>query len=82
MMARYYFDMRDGKDLTADEEGMDLGAIAAVEEEAAFSLADMARGSVRKYRSDTGHAMAIEVRDDNGPVLQAKFTFEISRQRR
>jgi hypothetical protein len=25
--------------------------------------------------------MAIEVRDDNGPVLQVKFTFEVGRQR-
>ena len=80
-MARYYFDMRDGNDFTADEEGMELGTLLAVEEEAAFSLADMARGSVRSHRADAGHAMAIEVRDDSGPVLQAKFTFEIDRHR-
>jgi hypothetical protein len=28
-----------------------------------------------------GHRMAIEVRDENGPVLQAKFTFAIERHK-
>jgi hypothetical protein len=81
-MKRYYFDLRDGYILTPDEEGLELPDIEAVQQEAARSLADMATDVVRGRRvSGNGHRMAIEVRDDDGPVLQAKFTFEIDRQR-
>jgi hypothetical protein len=39
----------------------------------------MARDAVRKNHDSAGHQMAIELRDDDGPVLQVKFTFEIDR---
>jgi hypothetical protein len=42
-MKRYYFDLRDGDYLAADEEGTELPDTAAVQEEAALSLAGMAR---------------------------------------
>ena len=42
-MARYYFDLRDGDDLVPDDEGLELSCFARVQEEAARSLADMAR---------------------------------------
>ena len=82
-MHRYYFDMRDENGLAVDQEGMELRDIGAVQEEAALSLADMARDEVRKPSSarNPNHRMAIEVRDDNGPVLQVKFTFEIDKRR-
>jgi hypothetical protein len=32
-MQRYFFDIRDGDDLAADEEGMMLSSLAAVQEE-------------------------------------------------
>ena len=79
-MPRYYFDLRDGDELAADDEGMELSSLERVQEEAARSLADMARDAVRKNQDRAGHEMAIEVRDDNGPVLQVKFTFEIDRR--
>ena len=75
-MPRYYFDVRDGDEVAPDEEGLELSSIEAVREEAALSLADMARDAVRKNH-DGARLMAVEVRDDNGPVLQAKFTFGI-----
>jgi hypothetical protein len=80
-MPRYYFDLRDGEDLAVDEEGMELRDIATVQEEAARSLADMARDAVRSpaYMRGQIHRMAIEVRDKTGPVLQVKFTFEVAR---
>jgi hypothetical protein len=81
-MPRYYFDIRDGDDLAPDEEGLDLPSIERVQEEAARSLADMARDAVRRNRDGAGHEMAIEVRDDEGAVLLVKFTFEIDRHRR
>jgi hypothetical protein len=43
-MRRYYFDLREGDDLAPDEEGLELPSIEQVQEEAARSLADMARG--------------------------------------
>ena len=81
-MTRYYFDLRDGDDLAVDEEGVELRDIATVQEEAARSLADVARDAVRRpeYLSGKNHRMAIEVRDQAGPVLQVKFTFEVARQ--
>jgi hypothetical protein len=79
-MPRYHFDLRDGDDLVVDEEGMDLRDMEAVQEEAARSLADMARDEVRRTAGKAGgRCMAIEVRDAAGPVLQVKFTFAIDR---
>lgn len=82
-MPRYVFDLRDGDDLAVDEEGLELRSIEAVQEEAAWSLADMARDAVRRptHNRKQNHNMAIEVRDDNGPVLQVKFTFEIDKKK-
>jgi hypothetical protein len=80
-MRRYYFDLRDGDDVAPDDEGLELPSIERVQEEAARSLADMARDAVRTSQDGADHCMAIEVRDDNGPVLQVKFTFEIDRHR-
>ena len=78
-MSRYYFDMRHEDEIATDEEGLELATIESVQEEAARSLADMARDTV--HRDGKKRPMAIEVRDDHGPVLQARFTFEIERQR-
>jgi hypothetical protein len=77
-MLRYYFDLRDGDALVEDEEGIELPDIESVQEEATRSLVDMAKDMVRgNGDSSPWHRMVIEVRDDNGPVLQAKFTFEM-----
>ena len=79
-MKRYYFDIRDGDGFAPDEEGLELPGIEAAQEEAALSLADIARDAVRIPRRNA-HLMQIEVRDDNGPVLQAKFVFSIDRKK-
>jgi hypothetical protein len=76
MKKRYYFDLRDGDALSVDEEGVELPDIEAVQKEATRSLADMAKD---RPLNASGHRMAIEVRDDAGPLLQAKLTFEIER---
>jgi hypothetical protein len=81
-MKHYYFDLRDGEALAPDEEGIDLPNIEAVQEEAAKCLADMAKDSVRRGATNPSrHGVAIEVRDSDGPVLQAKLTFEVERQK-
>ena len=79
-MKRYYFDMRDGDGFAPDEEGLELPDIEAAQEEAALSLADMARHAVRIPRRNA-RLMQIEVRDDNGPILQAKFVFAIDQEK-
>jgi hypothetical protein len=80
-MPRYYFDIREGDDFAPDEDGMELSSLQDVQEVAARSLTDMARDAVRTNRDGPGQEMAIEVRDDNGPVLQVKFTFEMDRHK-
>jgi hypothetical protein len=76
---RYFFDIRDGDEIAVDEEGMVLASVQAVQEEAARSLACIAQDAV--WESASGHHMAIEVRDEAGPVLQATFTFAVERHK-
>jgi hypothetical protein len=51
----------------------------AVQAEAAKSLADMAREALHGTTFTAAHSLAIEVRDDVGPVMQVKFTFEVEK---
>ncbi|WP_439400492.1 DUF6894 family protein (plasmid) [Bradyrhizobium sp. PMVTL-01] len=74
-MPRYYFDLRDGKHLIQDEEGMDLPDMEAVRNEAARALVDLARDSIRSNSAN----LVIEARDENGPVMRARFEFDIER---
>jgi hypothetical protein len=81
-MPRYYFDLREGDELAVDEEGLEMATLQTVQIEAARSLVDMAKHAIwTKAEAVLGHRMAIEVRDENGPVLQAKFTFELERHK-
>ena len=80
MRQRYYFDLRDADGVIRDEEGVELPDIEAALEEAALALADMAR-NVALDDMGSAHQMAIEVRDERGPVLQANFVFEVERHR-
>lgn len=79
----YYFDLRDGDCLAPDEEGVELPDIESVQEEAALSLADMARNAGRTHpRHDVGgRRMAVEVRDESGAILKVLFTFAADRRR-
>ncbi|WP_433994521.1 DUF6894 family protein [Bradyrhizobium elkanii] len=55
----------------------------AVQEEAARTLADMAKDAVNQSAKNAlAQRMAIEVRDHAGPVLQVKFTLDLERQKR
>jgi hypothetical protein len=81
-MTRYYFDLRDHLGTVADEEGMELSSFQRVQEEAARSLADIARDAASKHDGGATQIMAIEVRDDNGPVLNVRFWFEVERMRK
>lgn len=82
-MKRYYFDIRDGEELVVDAEGMELPAIGLVQAEAARALADLAADVVQNdFKIGAARALAVEVRDATGPVLQARFTFDIGEMRR
>ncbi|MEH2589959.1 DUF6894 family protein [Bradyrhizobium sp. AZCC 1721] len=54
---RYHFDLREGDDLAPDDEGLELLGSERVQEEAARSLADMARDAIRKNDAGAGHQM-------------------------
>ena len=80
-MPRYYFDLRDGDKLTSDEIGLELSSFHAAQEEAARSLADLAREALQTHHIDgAGGRLGVEVRDDNGPVLQARFSVDVTRK--
>ena len=72
-VARYFFDTRDNETFIPDDVGIDYPDLEAVKVEAARALAELARdvipGSLRRE-------LAIEVRDESGPVLRARMTFE------
>jgi hypothetical protein len=81
-MPRYYFDIRDADELAVDVEGLELSTLKAVQAEAARSLVEMAQHAVwTSAETMLGHQIAIEVRDENGPVLEAKFTFELKQHK-
>jgi hypothetical protein len=73
-MTRYFFDIREGDSVAPDEEGLEFPHVEAAQEEAAHSLADLVRD---KIRGQPNCYMAIEVRDNDGPVVEAKFVWEL-----
>lgn len=79
-MRRYYFDIIEGNEIFPDEEGLELSTIEKVREEAARSLAEMARDAIRTLGGDS-QQLSIDVRDDIGSVLHLKFTFALERRR-
>ena len=78
-MRRYFFDFRDGESVVTDEEGLELLTLDTVQEEAARALGQMARDELPLASNRQTRYMAIEVRDEDGPVLHVKFSFEMKR---
>jgi hypothetical protein len=73
-MARYYFDTRDNDTFTPDDIGLEITSFDRVKAVASVAMADLARdvlpGSVVRN-------LAIEVRDNSGPVLRVSLMFGI-----
>lgn len=66
--------MRDGSQFIRDDEGVELPHIECARQEATTTLSEVARECVR---SGPQHRMAIEVRDDHGPILEASLSFMV-----
>lgn len=80
-MRRFYFDFRNGDRPSPDNEGLELPSFHAVQEEAARSLAESARDAIRDGNIDRiGDCLAVEVRDQDGPVLQTRFSMNVIRR--
>ena len=79
-MPLYFFDLLIAGELAPDEEGTDLASMDEVQNEAAYALADMLRDDVRSTMGNpSARDLMIVVRDANGPVLEAKYSFEVTR---
>lgn len=72
-MPLYFFDTRDDDRFIEDDIGLEFPDLEAVKIEASRALAELARdvlpGSLRRE-------LAVEVRDEAGPVLKALMRFE------
>jgi len=77
-MARYYFDLREGTELFPDEEGVELPSLRAAQLEAARSLSGMVQ-QLEPLAEDGD--MAIEVRNEDGPLFQVALVFAIRKQK-
>jgi hypothetical protein len=77
-MSLYYFDTRDLDEVVPDKEGTELSSMDEVQNEAAYALADMLGGQLRATNGNgLARYLIIEVRDTGGPVMHARFSFEM-----
>ena len=74
---RYFFDIHQDDECIPDEEGMIFPNVEAAQEEAATSLADLAREMVRERAA---HHVAIAVRDVHGPIVDTTFAWTVQRR--
>ena len=78
-MPRYYFDIRDGEQFIEDDVGLQFPNIARARDEAARTLAEMAKDALP---GASAREIAIEVRDEaKEPLLRTLLRFEVQRLR-
>lgn len=77
-MPRYFFDTRDNDTFVTDDVGVEIDMFSHVKTMASDAMADLAKdvipGSVVRN-------LAIEVRDESGPVLRVALRFGIEQVR-
>ncbi|MEK9285440.1 MULTISPECIES: hypothetical protein [unclassified Bradyrhizobium] len=73
-MKKYYFDIRHGSQFIRDDEGVEFPNAESVRQEATTTLSEIARECVR---GGPQHRIAVEVRDDHGPILEASVSFTV-----
>ena len=72
-MPHYYFDTRDGGNLSCDEVGLVLPDVAAATKMAARSLAELALELIPNCHA---RCLRVDVRDDREAVLTTELTFK------
>ncbi|MDT9598537.1 DUF6894 family protein [Sphingosinicella rhizophila] len=72
-MPLYFFDTRDNDHTIVDDVGVEFPDLEAVKVEAAKALTELARDVIPGHLK---RELAVDVRDEDGPVLTAKMTFE------
>jgi hypothetical protein len=77
-MRRFFFDLKyDGERPTDDEEGMIMPDLESAQVEATRALTDLSKEMVLSGK--VTNSLAVIIRDDSGPVLQATLNFEMKR---
>jgi len=76
-MSRFYFDVRDGDVLLPDEDGMEALDIDAAESEAIRTLLSIVKDLLDEQAL---RQIAIEVRDEVGPVLVVSSVWKVQRK--
>jgi hypothetical protein len=74
-MPRYYFVFHDAESVTIDETGEELPTIERARKEALRAVGEAARDFARQRGAGV---LAVEVRDDSGPILRVSATIEIT----
>ena len=69
----YFFDTRDNDIFVEDDVGIEFSDLGAVKDQAAVSLAELARDVLPGCERRN---LAVEVRDGRQPVLHSILTFE------
>ncbi|MBR1201829.1 MULTISPECIES: DUF6894 family protein [unclassified Bradyrhizobium] len=77
MATRYYFDIRNGEELYADRQGIELRDEETAAHEAMQSLLSMAKDNPPL---DKHNLLAFEVRTDEGPLFQVSLNQGITRR--
>ena len=72
-MALYFFDIRDSDSFDEDDRGLGLPDLDAAKAQAATTLAELARDVIP---GSWKRELAINVRDERGPVLKVQMTFK------
>lgn len=62
-MPRYFFDTREGQQLTPDDVGLEFDSLDAAEHAAACAAAEIGRDCLPK---GDGHEVSVEVKNEHG----------------
>ena len=65
-MPRFYFDVREGAQVTRDDDGLDLESLDAAETEAICAAAEISRESLPRARASE---IMVQVRDERGEQI-------------
>jgi hypothetical protein len=69
-MGRFFFHIRDGESVISDEEGMELPDRMAVDEEAQFSVLDIAHQCMTARKPTS--RLKIEIEDEAGAIIGSR----------